>query len=109
LVFFGVKILEFFDADPGSRMETVRIRDPGWKKVGSGIRDKHPGSATPGPIKFFSWVQFALIVDILVSVVFMYLPLKLVHDFYVKICSKIAVVMELSEASGLAAHEDNCC
>jgi hypothetical protein len=30
--------------DPG--WETVRIRDPGWKKVGSGIRDKHPGSAT---------------------------------------------------------------
>ncbi len=33
-------------------METVRIRDgkksdPGWKKVGSGIRDKHTGSATP--------------------------------------------------------------
>jgi hypothetical protein len=27
-------------------METVRIRDPGWKKVGSGIRYKHPGSAT---------------------------------------------------------------
>ncbi len=27
-------------------METVRIRDPGWKKVESGIRDKHPGSAT---------------------------------------------------------------
>ena len=27
-------------------METVRIRDPGWKKVGSGIRDKHSGSAT---------------------------------------------------------------
>jgi hypothetical protein len=24
----------------------VRIRDPGWKKVGSGIRDKHPGSST---------------------------------------------------------------
>ncbi len=22
------------------------IRDPGWKKVGSGIRNKHPGSAT---------------------------------------------------------------
>jgi hypothetical protein len=22
------------------------IRDPGWKKFGSGIRDKHPGSAT---------------------------------------------------------------
>ncbi len=27
-------------------METVRIRAPGWKKVESGIRDKHPGSAT---------------------------------------------------------------
>jgi hypothetical protein len=27
-------------------METVQIRDPGWKKIGSGIRDKHPGSAT---------------------------------------------------------------
>ncbi len=27
-------------------MEKVRIRDPGWKKVGSGIRDKHPRSAT---------------------------------------------------------------
>jgi hypothetical protein len=32
--FFWVKILKFFDADPG------------WEKVGSGIRDKHPGSAT---------------------------------------------------------------
>jgi len=43
---FGIKILKFFDEDPGSGMETVRIRDPVWKKVGSGIRDKHPGSAT---------------------------------------------------------------
>jgi hypothetical protein len=45
----GVKILKFFDEDPGSGMEAVRIRDPGWKKVGSGIRDKHPGSATLHP------------------------------------------------------------
>ncbi len=37
----GVKILKFFDEHSGSGMETVRIRDPGWKKVGSGIRDKH--------------------------------------------------------------------
>ncbi len=43
---FGVKKLKFFDEDPGSGMETVRIRDPGWKKVGSGIQDKHPESAT---------------------------------------------------------------
>ncbi len=42
----GVKILKFFYEDPGSGMETVRIRDPGWIKVGSGTRDKHPGSAT---------------------------------------------------------------
>jgi hypothetical protein len=27
--FFGVKILKFFYEDPGSGMETVRIRDPG--------------------------------------------------------------------------------
>ncbi len=44
--FFWVKILKFFDEESGSGMETVRIRDPGWKKVVSGIRDKHPGSAT---------------------------------------------------------------
>jgi hypothetical protein len=31
---FWVKILKFSDPDPG------------WKKFGSGIRDKHPGSAT---------------------------------------------------------------
>ncbi len=32
--FFGVKILKFFDADPG------------WKKIGSGMEKIHPGSAT---------------------------------------------------------------
>jgi hypothetical protein len=31
---FGLKILKFFDSDPGSGMEKFRIRD------------KHPGSAT---------------------------------------------------------------
>jgi hypothetical protein len=41
-IFFGVKILKFFDADPGSGMETVRIRDPGWKKVGSVINIPDP-------------------------------------------------------------------
>ncbi len=40
--FLGVKILKFFDADPGSGMETVRIPDPGWKKVGSGINIPDP-------------------------------------------------------------------
>jgi hypothetical protein len=46
--FWGVKYLNSLMRirGSGSRMETVRIRDPGWKKVGSGIRDKHPRSAT---------------------------------------------------------------
>jgi hypothetical protein len=34
--FLGIKILQFFDADPGFGME----------KFGSRICDKHPGSAT---------------------------------------------------------------
>jgi hypothetical protein len=33
--YFGVKILKFFDADPG--IETIRIRNPGWKKLRSGM------------------------------------------------------------------------
>jgi hypothetical protein len=37
---FWVKILKFFDADPGSGMEKIRIRDPGWKKVGSGMQGR---------------------------------------------------------------------
>jgi hypothetical protein len=49
--FFGVKILKFFDSDPGSGMETVRIRDgdrsdPGWRQFGSGMeksRIRDPG------------------------------------------------------------------
>ncbi len=58
MLFFGVKILKFFDEDPGSGMETVRIRD------------KHPGSATLCPalqnMKFLNfllllWVIFALL------------------------------------------------
>ncbi len=37
----------------------MRIRDPGWRKVGSGIRDKHPGSATL-LIKIFFFVWYIL-------------------------------------------------
>ncbi len=41
--------LIFLTLDPGSEMKKIRIRDgknsdPGWKKFGSGIRDKQPGS-----------------------------------------------------------------
>ncbi len=41
--FFGVKILTFFEADPGSGMEKIRIRDGQNSDLGSGIN----GSATP--------------------------------------------------------------
>jgi hypothetical protein len=56
--FFGVKILKFFDEDPGSGIRDGDSSDPGWRQFGSGIRDgkksdpgsgirdKHPGSAT---------------------------------------------------------------
>jgi hypothetical protein len=40
-------VLKFLDKDPGSGMETVLIRDPGWRQFGSGIRDgkkSDPGS-----------------------------------------------------------------
>jgi hypothetical protein len=50
LIFFGVEILKFFDEDPGSGMETVRIQDPMSGIEKSRIRDKHPGSATPKKI-----------------------------------------------------------
>jgi hypothetical protein len=38
--FFRFKIFKFFDA--GSGTETIRIRDPGWEKVGSGINIPDP-------------------------------------------------------------------
>jgi hypothetical protein len=39
-------MMKFFDEDLGSGLEKIRIPDLGWKKIGSGNRDKHPGSAT---------------------------------------------------------------
>jgi hypothetical protein len=43
-----VKILKFFDADPGSGFRDGKNSYPesGMEKFGSGIRDKHPGFAT---------------------------------------------------------------
>jgi hypothetical protein len=41
-----LKILKFFDGDPDPGSGIFLTLDPGWKKFGSGIRDKHPGSAT---------------------------------------------------------------
>jgi hypothetical protein len=39
-----IKILEFFDADPGTGMEKIRIRD---KHLGAGSRFNKSGSAPP--------------------------------------------------------------
>ncbi len=39
---FGVKILKFFDEDPGSGIETVRIRDGKKSDPGSGINIPDP-------------------------------------------------------------------
>jgi hypothetical protein len=39
---FWVKIFKFFDADPVSGMENIRIRYPGCKKFGSGINITEP-------------------------------------------------------------------
>jgi hypothetical protein len=41
---FWVKI--FFDADADADPGIFLTLDPGWKIFGSGIRDKHPGSAS---------------------------------------------------------------
>jgi hypothetical protein len=37
-----LKYLKFFDADPESRTEKIRIQDLGWKKFGSGINIPDP-------------------------------------------------------------------
>jgi hypothetical protein len=51
--FFWVKILKFFDADPGSGMEKNRTRDPGWKKFRSGINIPDPQHWLPLCCKLF--------------------------------------------------------
>jgi hypothetical protein len=43
---FGLKILKLFDADPGPEIFFTLDPESGMKKFGSGIQDKHPGSAT---------------------------------------------------------------
>jgi hypothetical protein len=58
----------------------IRIRDPGCKKFGSGIRDKHPVSSTLPPIITFQVLRLVLsyywIVQLYINVseLFMYKP-----------------------------------
>jgi hypothetical protein len=58
-----MRIRDGKDSNPGSGMEKIRIRDPGWKKVGSEIRDqeKH-GSATLPLRLLFLFVQYSSLV-----------------------------------------------
>jgi hypothetical protein len=44
--FMGLKIFNLKYFNSFMRIRNGKNSDPGWKKVGSGIRDKHPGSAT---------------------------------------------------------------
>jgi hypothetical protein len=44
--FFWVKILKFLDADADPGSGNLFDLDPGWKKFGFRILNKHPGSAT---------------------------------------------------------------
>jgi hypothetical protein len=53
--FFWVKILKFFYADPGSGMEKIRIRDPGWKKIW--IRDPGRKALDPGSGMEKIWIR----------------------------------------------------
>jgi hypothetical protein len=48
-IFWVKKILKFFHAVPGSGMEKNRIRDPEWKKCGSGIEKFRSGINIPDP------------------------------------------------------------
>jgi hypothetical protein len=46
---FWIKIIKLFDADPGSGMEKIRIRDPEWENfqsemIKNRIRKKHLGT-----------------------------------------------------------------
>ncbi len=52
---FGVKILKFFKAD---RDLGWKNSDPGWKKFGSRIRDKHSGSAKLKYVLTGTWYKF---------------------------------------------------
>jgi hypothetical protein len=45
-------VLKLYYAVPGWKNS-----DPGWKKFGTGIRDNHPGSATPPEIRSISQWQ----------------------------------------------------
>ena len=46
-------------ADPYPAYPDHIFSDPGWQKVGSGIRDKHPGSPTLYSLASDAFLQFS--------------------------------------------------
>ncbi len=57
-----MRIRDGNNSDPGSGIETIRIRDPGWKKVGSGINIPDPQHCIRGGSKtwFFDFQRFLI-------------------------------------------------
>jgi hypothetical protein len=58
--FFGVKILKFFDADPGSGMETVLIRDGKKSDPGSWINIPDPQHGFFGCQFWLAWIRIRI-------------------------------------------------
>ncbi len=54
---FWVKILKFIDTDPESGIFLILYPGSGMEKLGSGIRDKQPGSATLLFSLFYSEIE----------------------------------------------------
>jgi hypothetical protein len=71
LLFWGLKF-KFFDEDPGSGMEAVRIRDPGWKKVGFGINI--PDSPHCLKLSYFSFYCICIQIKIGSDIAYPVLP-----------------------------------
>jgi hypothetical protein len=70
--FFGVKILKFFDEDPGSGMETVRIRDGKKSDPGSGINIPDPPhcEVPKKTIRFLFVKKYLLLTVLLYDVIY---------------------------------------
>ncbi len=51
----------------------MRIREPGWKKFESGIRDKHTGSATLAIVSHHAYVYLYIGKYLLIQNIFIYL------------------------------------
>ncbi len=75
------------DPDPGSGAfltPGLRIRDPGWRQFGSGIRDKHPGSATLSQTHIFD----TIILSVLAKKILNLFKNKTIYNFMIFVATK---------------------